>query len=282
MRNPGRRSDYVVIGGVAAGPKAAATLARRLPGTSITLFHREKILSYATCGFPFFASGELSAFEQLLQTGYGVTRDAVFFEQTKGVSAVPFSEVLRIDRDKKSVTVKELESGEVHEHGYDRLVLATGSNPNKPLIPIPECDSVRSFTRPGDVIDFRQKAERGEVADVVIIGGGFVGIELCEAVKEMWGINVKLFEKQPQLLPYLLDPEMAAILQRALVANGIEVTVAAEVEKITLGDQGKPVVHLQGQRPIDTDYVFLCMGVQPEVTLARECGLDIGKTGAIL
>jgi len=282
MNDLPRKSDFVVVGGVATGPKTAATLARLIPSAGVTLFQRESHLSYATCGFPFFASGELSSFDQLLQTGYGVTRDVEFFEQSKGCRAIPSSEVISINRQKKTVTVKMLQSGETFEHGYGRLVLATGSTPNKPPMPVPDSDLIRPFTRPADVINFRQLAQQGKVDKVVIVGGGFVGIELCEAVRDTWGIEVKLFEKQPQLLPYMLDPEMAAILQRSLVANGVDVLDNAEVEKIELDSDGKPVVYLQGLEPISTDYVFLCLGVRPEVTLAKECGLDIGKTGGIL
>jgi NADPH-dependent 2,4-dienoyl-CoA reductase/sulfur reductase-like enzyme/rhodanese-related sulfurtransferase len=275
------KSDFVIIGGVAAGPKTAATLARRLPNAGITLFQREEHLSYATCGFPFFASGEIGAFEELLRTSYGVVRDADFFGGTKGFNAVTSAEVIRIDRAKKTVLVKMLASGDEIKHGYDRLVIATGSTPNKPPIPVPASDRVRSFTTPSDVINFRAFAQRGEIENVVIVGGGFIGVELCEAVKDMWGIETTLFEKQPQLLPFMLDHEMAAIAKRSLESQEIGVHADAEVEKVELDSEGKPVVFVKGREPIVADYVFLCLGVHPETTLARECGLDIGKTGGI-
>jgi len=276
------KSDFVIVGGVAAGPKTAATLARRLPDASITLFQREEHLSYAACGFPFFASGEINSFTQLLSTSYGIARDSDFFASAKGFTAVTGAEVVRIDRENKEVFVKDLRTGEEVRHGYGRLVIATGGATNAPPMPVPESDRVRPFTRPADVVGFRELAQRGEVEKTVIIGGGFIGVELCEAVSDMWGIETRLLEKQKQLLPYMLDPEMAGIVRRSLEGDGVSVDVDAHVEKITLDGDGKPVVQVTGMEPVSSDYVFLCLGVHPEVGLARECGLEIGETGGVV
>jgi NADPH-dependent 2,4-dienoyl-CoA reductase/sulfur reductase-like enzyme/rhodanese-related sulfurtransferase len=281
MLTDAQKSDFVIIGGVAAGPKTAATLARRLPNASITLFQREEHLSYATCGFPFFASGEVNSFEELLKTSWGVVRDAEFFRSAKGFTAITSAEVTRIDRKKKLITVKMLHSGEIVEHRYNRLVITTGATPNRSPMPVPQSNRVRPFTRPADVIDFRRNAQRGEIENAVIVGGGFIGVELCEAVKDMWGIEVTLFEKQPQVLPYMLDDDMAAMAQRSLADEGIDVVTNADVVKIELDAEGKPVVSVRDRDPLSTDYVFLCLGVRPEVSLARDCGLDIGETGGI-
>jgi NADPH-dependent 2,4-dienoyl-CoA reductase/sulfur reductase-like enzyme/rhodanese-related sulfurtransferase len=276
------KSDFVVIGGVAAGPKAAATLVRRLPDATITLFQKEELLSYATCGFPFFASGEVGSFEQLLLTSYDVPRDVHFFETTKGFRAVTRAEVIAIDRKRKTVTVEMLDTGEKLTHGYGRLVIATGAAPNEPPMPVPRCDRVRPFTRPSDVIRFRELAQRGEVESAIIVGGGFIGVELCEAVSELWGIPARLYEQQTQLMPYMLDPDMADIARRSLERNGVAVATGADVEKIETDREEKPVVHVAGAEPVAADYVFLCLGVHPETRLARDCGLDIGETGGIV
>jgi NADPH-dependent 2,4-dienoyl-CoA reductase/sulfur reductase-like enzyme/rhodanese-related sulfurtransferase len=223
----------------------------------------------------------VGSLSQLLSTSYGIPRDADFFETSKGFTAVTSAEVVRIDRKNKAVTLKMLETGEVVEHKYGRLVIATGALPADPPMPAPESDRVRPFTRPADVIGFRSLAERGEIGRVAIIGGGFIGVELCEAVTEMWGIEAALYEKQQQLLPDMLDPEMAEILQRAIEAQGVGVHVGSDVGKIELDADGKPVVFVGSRDPETVDYVFLCLGVQPEVTLALECGLEIGGTGGI-
>jgi pyruvate/2-oxoglutarate dehydrogenase complex dihydrolipoamide dehydrogenase (E3) component/rhodanese-related sulfurtransferase len=131
-------------------------------------------------------------------------------------------------------------------------------------------------------VGFRELAERGEVENAVIVGGGFIGVELCEAVTEMWGISARLYEKQPQLLSYMLDPEMAEIVERSLETDGVAVSTGADVEKIELDGNDKPVVHVAGGEPVGADYVFLCLGVSPEVRLAHDCGLAIGETGGIV
>jgi NADPH-dependent 2,4-dienoyl-CoA reductase/sulfur reductase-like enzyme/rhodanese-related sulfurtransferase len=281
MQRVSERSDFVIIGGVAAGPKTAATLARRRPDASITLFQKEEHLSYAACGFPFFASGEVDRLDQLLSTSYGVLRDAAFFARSKGFTAVTSAEVEHIDRAKKTVTVKMLKTGEVVEHGYGSLVLTTGARPVAPPMPVPKSERVRPFTQLADVSNFRARAERGEITKTVIVGGGFIGLELSEAVKETWGFEVTLFEKQPQLLPYMLDPEMAAIVQRSLETEGVGVHVGAHVGSIELDSEENPVVVVHGAEPVVADHVFLCLGVTPQTSLARECGLEIGETGGI-
>jgi len=280
--NDMKNSDFVIIGGVAAGPKTAATLARRLPKATITLFQKEEWMSYAPCGLPYFASGELSSFEELTLTPYGVARDPAFFKGAKGVEAITGAEVVHIDRKKKAVTVRMVKSGETFEHAYGKLVIATGAAPNIPPFPVPESPLVRPFTRPDDAVNFRRMAEQGKVAKVVIVGAGFIGCELIDAVRDMWGIEATLIELEDQLLPSVLDPEMAAIVRRVLSREGVNVITAAEVKGIELDSNGKPVVRVQGGGKIATDYVFLCLGVHPQTTLARECGLTIGETGGIV
>lgn len=275
------KSDFVVIGGVAAGPKTAATLARRMPGAGITLFQKEEHLSYATCGFPYFASGEVNEFKELLRTPYGVVRDTGFFKHTKGFDAVTSARVTAVDRDKKTVTVEKTDTGEVFEHGYGRLVIATGAVPKTPPVPVADSDKVRHFTSPADAIHFRQSAQRGEVESVVIVGGGFIGVELCEAVRDMWGIEVALFEEQPRVLPLMLDPDMAALVERSLAGAGVDVNTNSAVEKIEINGENRPVVIVKDREPVTADYVFLCLGVRPEVSLARDCGLEIGELGGI-
>lgn len=280
MTDIGESSDVVIIGGVACGPKTAATLARRVPDLKITLFQKEKDLSYGTCGMPYFASGDIPDFQELILTNYGVPRDAEFFRMTKGFTSIPEAEVVSIDRERKSVSVRLLSSGESLEHKYDKLVIATGSEPNRPPFSIPDDPRVRSFTRPEDARHFRSLAEKGQVGRAVIVGGGFIGCELAEATASLWGIETALIEKENQLLPYVLDPEMADLVGAEMRRQDVEIHTGAAVGSIDLeGDD--LVVRIDGRDPITTDYAFLCMGVHPNNLLARQCGLELGETGAI-
>ncbi len=276
-----KKSEFVIIGGVACGPKTAAVLARRLSQASITLFQKESNVSYGTCGLPYFASGDINSFEELNQTSYGVKRDASFFKRTKGFDVVTDSEVLAINRDEKFVTVKDLKSGETYDHGYDKLVIATGANPVRPPFPVAECDRIKSFTRPDDAINFRKLAQTGQVGTAVIVGGGFIGCEVAEAAGGLWGIEVTLIEKENQLLPYVLDPEMSELAEREMTRQDIKVMTGRMVESIELNNDGNPVVNIKGCDAIEADYVFVCLGVKPEVKLAGDCCLEIGSTGGI-
>jgi len=275
------RSDYVIIGGVAAGPKSAATLARRLPDAKITLFQKEDLLSYGTCGLPFFASGDISSIEELLVTSYGVERDADFFEKAKNFTAITGAEIISIDRQNKTISGKMIQTGEEFTHGYDKLVLATGAVPANPPFPVADCPNIRSFTRPDDAMHFRRQAEQGKIGKAVVIGGGLIGCEVIQSCADLWGIETTLIEIKEHLLPYVLDNEMAAIVEREVVRHDIRLITGVGVEKIETDADGLPVVHVNGQEPISADYVFLCLGVRPNVALARSCDLTIGQTGAI-
>jgi NADPH-dependent 2,4-dienoyl-CoA reductase/sulfur reductase-like enzyme/rhodanese-related sulfurtransferase len=275
------KSDFVIVGGVAAGPKTASTLVRRIPDARVTLFHKDEHLSYAVCGLPFLASGDVGSFRELKLTPYGVERNADFFKGSRGFDAITGALVKDIHRERNTVTVEVAKSGEVFEHGYGKLVLATGAVPREPSFTVAASERIRSFQKPADAASFRELAEQGMIERAVIIGGGLVGCELAEAVGGMWGIEVTLIEKENQLLPYVLDPEMSAIVQRQLVAQGTHVLTGSKVESIDIDDKGNPVVLLQDRSKEACDYVFLAMGLQPEVSLARQCGLQLGHSGGI-
>jgi len=275
------KSDFVIIGGVACGPKTGAVLARRLPDAKITLFQKDKYLSYGACGLPYYASGDINRFEELTKTSYGIARTPEFFKDTKGFEVRTESEVTAINRDSKTVTAKNLSTGEIYEHGYGKLVIATGANPVTPSFPVADSPRIKPFTRPDEAISFRKLAQTGQIRKAVIIGGGMIGCELAEAAGGLWGIEVTLIEKENQLLPYVLDPEMAKIAERELVRNDIRVMTGSIVERIELTPEGNPIVKLKSGDLLETDYVFLCLGVKPETTLAKACGLELGATGGI-
>jgi NADPH-dependent 2,4-dienoyl-CoA reductase/sulfur reductase-like enzyme/rhodanese-related sulfurtransferase len=275
------RSDFVIVGGVAAGTKTAATLARKMPDAKITLFQKEELVSYGTCGLPYFASGDIESFQKLIQTSYGVPRDAEFFKNIKGFDVITGAEVTGIDSAKKSVTVNMLETGDTLEHQYGKLVLATGSIPVKPPFSVVESPKIGSFTRPDDAIAFRKAAQQGDIGKAIIVGGGFIGCEVAEACGGLWGIETVLIEKEDQILPYALDYEMAAIAEREMKRQDVRVMTGTEVERVDLDEDGNPVASLRGSESIQADYVFLCLGVRPNVSLARDCGLRIGGNGGI-
>jgi NADPH-dependent 2,4-dienoyl-CoA reductase/sulfur reductase-like enzyme/rhodanese-related sulfurtransferase len=210
-----------------------------------------------------------------------VARDAEFFRSSKGFSAMTGAEVSAIDRGRRVVTVKMAATGETIEHGYDKLVLATGASPVKPGFPIPDDPRVRPFQKPEDAQVFRRMAEAGKIGKVVIVGGGLIGCELVESAAGLWGLETALVEKEGHILPYVLDSEMAAMAQRHLESQGISVMTGCEVDRIKSRGEAGLQVGIEGSDALEADFVFLALGVQPNVDLARQCGLDIGPNGGI-
>jgi len=276
-----KQTKIVIVGGKATGSKAGAILARRLPEAEITLYQKEHYHSYSSCGLPYFASGDIGSFEQLTVTPYGVSKGPEFYKNSKGFTVVPGALITEINRRDKSISGKLLEGNEDFEAPYDKLVLATGSLPNKPAFPVADSPRIRHFVMPEDAVHFRKLAEGGKIGKVVIIGGGYVGCEMTEAMVGMWGIEATIVEKENQLLPYALDFEMSRIVERELSRQGVNVLTGSVVKGIEVDDQGNPVVHIQNREEIAADYVFLCIGVSPNIGLAENCGLEIGETGAI-
>ncbi len=274
-------SNVVIIGGVAAGPKTAATLVRRLPDATVTLFQKDDLLSYSSCGLPYFASGDVGSFNELTYTSYGIPRDPAFFRTSRRFEAVTGAEVIRIDRERKCVTVRMKTTGETIEHGYKKLVIATGASPIRPPFPVAESNLIRAFHVPDDAIAFRRLAEQGKIDSAVVVGAGFVGCEIAEAIGSLWGIGTTVIEKEAQILPGMLDREMAALVEQELKQQGVIVLTGARVEQIELDDMGKPRTVIAGADPVTSDYVVVALGIRPEVTLARDCGLAIGPTGGI-
>ena len=275
------KSDVVIIGGVATGAKTAATLARRNPKLKIVVFEKSEYISFGTCGLPYFASGDINAFEDLTKTSYGVIRDVGFFKESKQFDVVVKAEVMAINRGSKSVTVRMTETGEQFKHSYDKLVIATGATPKFLPFEIPSHPKIHHFTRPEDAISFRQAAQTGQIGKTVIIGAGLIGCELAEAVGGMWGIETVLLEREKQVLPYVLDPEMSDMVIRELKRNNVEVITDCSVTGITINNEDNPVVAIENCDPIEADFVFLALGVTPNVKLAKQAGIDLGTTGAI-
>ncbi|BCS88083.1 FAD-dependent oxidoreductase [Pseudodesulfovibrio sediminis] len=271
--------NIVVIGGSAAGPKAAAR-AKRLDATAnVTLLQKAPELSMASCGYPYYIGGEFDERNQLLATPTGVVRDEAFFAAAKGVNAQVNTEVTTIDRDNKTVSCVNTVTGEKDTVPYDKLVLCTGATPRRPPIPGIELDGVRALSEMRDADKLRELRDTGEVKDVVIVGGGLIGIEVCEALAES-GMNVNVVEMLSQLLTFL-DWEVAKLVEKHVKSKGITVHTENGVSEF-LGENGKLTgVKLNDGSVVPCDLVVVSIGVVPNATLAKEAGLEIGDFGGI-
>jgi len=208
----------VVIGGVAAGPKAAAKVMRLRPDADVTVVEKGEFLSYAGCGLPYYISGEVREQAELMSTAIGVVRDAKYFRDCKGVNVLNRTEAMRIDRRRGRVEVKDLGNGSTRWLEYEKLVLATGAHPVVPPVPGKELRNVFVVHHVEDAEAIRTAIAEIDVRNVVVVGGGLIGVEVAEALSQR-GAHVAIVEMLPQVLP-MLDWEMARQVEKHLIEKG--------------------------------------------------------------
>jgi len=267
----------VIIGGVAAGLKAAARLHRLEPQTPITVIDRGEEVSYGACALPYYIAGLFPDLDEVRRTPAGVLRDEAFFRRVKGVEVRTGTEAVRIDREAKTVELLEVATGERTTLRYAKLVLATGNRPILPSLPGIDLSGVVALKSMGDAATIDRLARQGKSA--VIVGGGLIGLEMAEALRER-GLRVTLLEKQGQILPATLDAGMAALVQRELTRNGVELRLGEALLRLE-GEEGRVRRAVTATESYPADLVLVAIGVHPETTLARKAGLEIGPTGAI-
>ena len=204
----------LVIGGVAAGPKAASRLRRLCPEAVITLIDENPLVSYGGCGIPFYVSGEINNLDALRATAYGAVRDVAYFKKFKDINVLTQTRALHIDRKARTVRVCDLQNGEERDLPYDRLVIATGSTPRFPPLadaqepdpaenPAPKqgyrLGNVFTATRLEAARAMRDACASGRVQRAVVVGGGFIGLEMAVALAEMWDVETTVLEAADQL-----------------------------------------------------------------------------------
>jgi NADPH-dependent 2,4-dienoyl-CoA reductase/sulfur reductase-like enzyme/rhodanese-related sulfurtransferase len=268
----------IVVGGSAAGPKAAAKARRVDPHAEIIIFQKDPELSMASCGYPYYVGGFFDDRNMLLSTPAGVVRNPQFYINAKGIEARTGVEVLSIDRPGKTVTYRNLQTGEEGSMSYDRLILATGSVPKIPPVPGTDLKGITALHSMKDADFLRGIRDSKSIRKAVIIGGGLIGIESCEAL-QLAGMDITVVELLPQLLTFL-DWELAKIVENHVRTKANVITgngIAA-----FLGENGRLTgVKLQSGTELPCELAVVAVGVSPNVKLAREAGLEIGETGGI-
>ena len=271
----------VVVGGVAAGPKAAAKITRLAPDADVTIIEKGVFLSYAGCGLPYYVSGVVADQADLMSTPAGALRDEVFFLNVKNVHVHSRTVATAIDRDGRCVTARGVESGEERQFPYDKLILATGATPVQPPIDGRDLQNVLTLHGVEDAERMRALLAGRTALDVVIVGGGLIGVEVTESLVHS-GCRVTIVEALPQILSPL-DAEMAAQVAAHMKSHGVKVLTDTTVTEFRPADDDPTrvgsVVTTGGTVP--ADMVVVAVGVRPNVALAKECGLEIGETGAI-
>lgn len=261
----------LVVGGVAGGASAAARARRVNEHARIVIFERDPFVSFANCGLPYYIGGEITDRAALL-----IATPALFRDRFR-IDARIRHEVLSIDRAAKQVTVKNLETGEVYQEGYDKLVLSPGASPLVP--PIPGADAAGVFTL-RNIEDMDRICEALPAARrAVIVGAGYIGLEAAEQFVHK-GLAVSIVELKEQVMPFL-DRELAEPLHREIERNGMRLELGRSVARIDTSAGRVSGVTLTDGTRIDADLVLMSVGVRPNVELARAAGLDIGASGGI-
>ena len=262
----------VIVGGVAGGASAAARLRRLDEQAQITIYERSGYISYANCGLPYYIGGTIQKQAELtLQT-------PASFKKRFNIEVKVGHEVQAIDRAKKQVTVCDLASGQVFQADYDKLILAPGAQPVRP--PLPGVDSSRLYTlrTVEDTLRIREIAASGQVKSAVVIGGGFIGVEMAENLQEL-GLAVSLIQRENHLLAPL-DQDLASFLHAHMREKGVKLLLEQSVTGFAETETGLSV-QLAGSEPVSADMAILAIGVQPESTLAKAAGLELGPKDSI-
>lgn len=271
----------VIIGAVAAGPKAACRLKRLQPDWQVTMVDQDSLISYGGCGIPYYVSGDVSDESELRATSFHVVRDVAFFNNAKDVNVLTRTRALAIDRAQKTVLVENLDTGAKDALPYDSLMLATGARPFDLPIPGAQLDGVFSIADLHKAIEIRKRISQGKVSRAVVIGGGAIGIEMAEAMTDLWGVETVLLELAPQLLPRLVDWPFAAMLKQHLEEKQVAVFTGESATELIDDGQGHVCGVKTGQRTLGADLVVMAVGVRPRSELAREAGLDVAPWGGI-
>jgi NADPH-dependent 2,4-dienoyl-CoA reductase/sulfur reductase-like enzyme/rhodanese-related sulfurtransferase len=278
----GENQDWhvIVVGANAAGLRAAARARRLLPDARILVIDQDSFISYGACGMPYFVSGDIHNADKLRETGYGIIRDLDFFRKAKDLEVIIKTRVERIDRDAHKVLCRLMDTGETSEYSYGKLVLATGAIPAMlPGVP-QDTKRISTFKTLQDAINMRKSLERQEINKVGIVGGGFIGCELTESFGALWGVEVVLIEAKSNILPGILDPEMAAPVETYMKSEGVEIHTNCPLEGIT--ESGETVTLKTAQGAFEVDRAVIAIGVRPNSGLAGDCGLNVGKAGGIV
>jgi NADPH-dependent 2,4-dienoyl-CoA reductase/sulfur reductase-like enzyme len=262
----------VVIGGVAAGMSAASRARRLNPKIEIMVFEKSGFVSYGSCGLPYFVSDVIKAPEHL------VVYDAKFFKEKRNIDVYLHHEVLKIFPAKKSVLVKDLEKDKEFEVGYDKLVIATGARAVKPNIKGIDLNGIFTIRFLEDGIAIKNFIRESSPKKALIIGAGYIGMEMAEALVSL-GIDVTIVEVMPNILGSM-DDEINEVVEAELQKNGVKLLKSTSVVEF-VGDGFVRKAILNNDSSLDVDLVIVGAGIKPNSEIARDAGIEIGRSGAI-
>ncbi|EIR2514541.1 FAD-dependent oxidoreductase [Shigella flexneri] len=262
----------VIVGGVAGGASAAARARRLSEDVSIVVFERGSDVSFANCGLPYHIGGKIPLRQSL------ILKTPEDFKSRFNIDVRIRHEVMSVDPVNKMVTVKNLTSGEVYTEEWDRLLLSTGAAPVVPPLPGLQEAGVFTLRNLTDMDAIQAWIEQHNIAHTTLVGGGFIGLEVMEALSER-GISVTLLEMGEQVMAPV-DPEMASALHQEIRSHGVDLRLRTALTEVLRTETGFRVALSDGGF-LQTDMVILAIGVKPESSLATGAGLAVGKRGGI-
>lgn len=258
----------IVIGGVAGGTSAAAKARRNDDEAEIVIYDKDQDISYSGCGMPYYIGDEIGQVSAL------TPRDPAFFKTKYNIDVKIRHEVLSLDPSTQTLKVKDLESDEIFEDTYDKLIIATGATAFVPPIKGVDLPHVFSLRNIRNAVQIKSFIENQKPKKAVIAGTGFIGFEVLENLEKQ-GIDVTIVEMMDKITPNL-DSDMACYLENILRSKGVKILTGKKMtaiseKEVTLGQDEK----------VEADMVIIATGVRPNVSLAKEAGLELGPTGAI-
>lgn len=262
----------IIIGGVAAGMKAAAKARRESPAMKITVITDEQYISYAGCGMPYFIGDIIRDSKKL------ILREPIYFKNMHNITVLTSHLATAIDTMSKQVRVRDIEKGQELVFDYDKLIIATGAQPIVPPLPGISLNNIFTLRTIDDTLKIRAFVDSGQVKNAVIVGGGLIGMEMVENLV-LRGIKVTVVELLDQILPPL-DKDMASIVQKYLMGKGIEIITSDGVKSFE-GNDNTVIKVITDKRQLPADMVILSIGIKPNIKLAQESGIEIGTARAI-
>ncbi len=260
-----RKVKVLIIGGVAAGTKVAAKLKREDFGADVTILTMGKDISYAGCGLPYYVGDVIRDRKQL------IVNTPASFEKLTGVRVVTETEAVKVNRQEKTVEAVSTVTGERSVYGYDKLVIATGASPIKPPLEGMDLEGVFFMRTPKDAITLRERIEAGDVKRAVVVGGGFIGLEVAENLLAR-GIKVSVIDMAPHVLPGF-DPEMAEYVEEHLADKGIMTFTGTRLEGF-LGE-GRLEKVQTSRRAMKADLAVLSIGIRPNTGFLADSGIEL-------
>ena len=267
------RLRILIVGGVAGGASCAARVRRLNEEAEIIIFERGPYVSFANCGLPYYLGGVIQEEGRLLVSS------ADLFKTHFNIEVRTENEVIAIDRNRSEIEVRRLATGQVYREHYDALVLAPGAAPIRPPVPGVDLPGIFVMRSIPDAREIKRWIKQRNAKSAVVVGAGFIGLEAAENLSRL-GIRVTILEMLDQVMPPL-DPEMAALVERCLVENGVGVHLNSKVNGFERTSDGALLVRTLSGHAHRADLILLAAGVRPETDLARAAGLALGAKGSI-